>query len=69
MWLLRIPVPGPPPAGARGMPVRTYEQLAEVAGLAAEAGIASEIHAIGDAAVDSDSHADEIRAALEESRS
>ena len=32
-------------------------------------GIASEIHAIGDAAVDSDSHADEIRAALEENRS
>jgi hypothetical protein len=27
------------------------------------------LHAIGDAAVDSDSHADEIRAALEESRS
>ena len=42
---------GLPPGGARGMPVRTHEQLAEVAGRAAEAGIASEIHAIGDAAV------------------
>ena len=33
------------------MPVRTGEQLAEVAGRAAEHGIASQIHAIGDAAV------------------
>jgi hypothetical protein len=42
---------GSPPGGPRGMPVRTLAQLAEVAGRAAEAGIASEIHAIGDAAV------------------
>ena len=42
---------GPPPGGATGMPLRTFEQLAEVAGRAAEAGIASQIHAIGDAAV------------------
>jgi predicted amidohydrolase YtcJ len=33
------------------MPLRTREQLAESAGRAAAAGIASEIHAIGDAAV------------------
>ena len=33
------------------MPLRTHEQLAEVAGRAAETGIASEIHAIGDGAV------------------
>lgn len=33
------------------MPVRDFEQLAEAAGRAAQAGIASEIHAIGDAAV------------------
>jgi hypothetical protein len=33
------------------MPVRTHEQLVEVAGRAAEAGIASEIHGIGDGAV------------------
>ena len=42
---------GPPPGGEAGMPLRTFEQLAEVSGLAAAAGIASEIHAIGDAAV------------------
>jgi predicted amidohydrolase YtcJ len=42
---------GPPPGGATGMTLRTSEQLAEVASRAAEAGIASEIHAIGDAAV------------------
>jgi hypothetical protein len=42
---------GPPPGGPRGMPLRTREQLAETAGLAASAGIASQIHAIGDAAV------------------
>jgi hypothetical protein len=42
---------GPPPGGPRGMPLRTHEQLAEVAGRAAEAGIASQIHAIGDGAV------------------
>ena len=42
---------GPPPGGPSGMPVRTAEQLAEVAGRAAEHGIASEIHAIGDGAV------------------
>jgi predicted amidohydrolase YtcJ len=42
---------GPPPGGPSGMPVRTAEQLAEVASRAAEHGIASEIHAIGDAAV------------------
>ena len=42
---------GPPPGGPSGMPVRTHEQLAELAGRAAEHGIASEIHAIGDGAV------------------
>ncbi len=42
---------GPPPGGPTGMPLRTGEQLAEVAGRAAATGIASEIHAIGDAAV------------------
>jgi predicted amidohydrolase YtcJ len=42
---------GPPPGGPTGMLVRTAEQLAEAAGIAAAAGIASEIHAIGDAAV------------------
>ena len=42
---------GPPPAGAAGLPLRTRDQLAEAAGRAAEAGIASEIHAIGDGAV------------------
>ncbi len=42
---------GPPPGGASGMPVRTFEQLTEAAGRAARAGIASEIHAIGDGAV------------------
>jgi predicted amidohydrolase YtcJ len=42
---------GPPPGGHHGMALRTFEQLAEAAGLAAAAGIASQIHAIGDAAV------------------
>ena len=42
---------GPPPGGPSGLPLRTREQLAEVATRAAEAGIASEIHAIGDGAV------------------
>jgi predicted amidohydrolase YtcJ len=42
---------GPPPGGRHGMALRTFEQLAEVAGIAAAAGIASQIHAIGDAAV------------------
>ncbi len=42
---------GAPPGGACGMPVRSFEQLADLAGRAAAAGIASEIHAIGDAAV------------------
>lgn len=42
---------GPPPGGPSGMLVRTHEQLAEVAAHATEHGIASEIHAIGDAAV------------------
>jgi len=42
---------GPPPAGAAGLPLRSFEQLLDVAGRAAAGGIASEIHAIGDAAV------------------
>jgi predicted amidohydrolase YtcJ len=42
---------GPPPGGPTGMPLRTATQLAEAAARAAKAGIASEIHAIGDAAV------------------
>ncbi len=42
---------GPPPGGASGMPVRSFGQLADIAGRAAAAGIASQIHAIGDAAV------------------
>ena len=42
---------GPPPGGPSGMPLRTPEQLAEQAGRAAEHGIASQIHAIGDGAV------------------
>ena len=42
---------GAPPGGPSGMPVRTFEELTEAAGRAAEAGIASEIHAIGDGAV------------------
>jgi predicted amidohydrolase YtcJ len=41
---------GPPPGGPLGMPLRTPEELAETAARAAEAGIASQIHAIGDAA-------------------
>lgn len=42
---------GPPPGGAAGMTLRTKQQLDEAASLAAGAGIASQIHAIGDAAV------------------
>jgi hypothetical protein len=42
---------GPPPGGPSGLALRTLEQLAEVAGRAAEAGIASQIHALGDRAV------------------
>ena len=42
---------GPPPGGPAGMPLRSKEQLAELAGRAAEYGIASQIHAIGDGAV------------------
>ncbi|HKZ92366.1 MAG TPA: amidohydrolase [Candidatus Limnocylindrales bacterium] len=42
---------GPPPGGALGMRLRTPERLAELARRAAQAGIASQIHAIGDAAV------------------
>jgi predicted amidohydrolase YtcJ len=42
---------GPPPGGLTGMSLRSAEQLTEVTGRAALAGIASQIHAIGDAAV------------------
>ena len=42
---------GRPPGGPMGMPVRSLQQLSEAAGRAAAAGIASEIHAIGDGAV------------------
>lgn len=42
---------GPPPGGPSGLPLRTHQQLAEVASRAAEHGIASQMHAIGDAAV------------------
>jgi hypothetical protein len=42
---------GPPTGGPRGMTLRTGEQLVRLAARAAEAGIASAIHAIGDAAV------------------
>jgi predicted amidohydrolase YtcJ len=42
---------GPPPGGPTGMPLRDGPQLAALAGRAAEAGIASQIHAIGDGAV------------------
>ena len=42
---------GPPPGGPTGMPLRDGPQLAAVAGRAAQAGIASQIHAIGDGAV------------------
>lgn len=42
---------GPPPGGPTGMPLLSQGQLAELAGTAAAAGIASQIHAIGDAAV------------------
>jgi predicted amidohydrolase YtcJ len=42
---------GPPPGGPAGMALRSRGQLAEAAGRAAAAGIASQIHAIGDGAV------------------
>jgi hypothetical protein len=42
---------GPPPGGPRGMPLRTFEELGAVARVAAAAGIACQIHAIGDGAV------------------
>ncbi len=42
---------GPPPGGPTGMPLRDGPQLAELSGRAAAAGIASQIHAIGDGAV------------------
>jgi predicted amidohydrolase YtcJ len=42
---------GAPPGGPLGMALRTPERLAELTRTAAEAGIASQIHAIGDAAV------------------
>jgi hypothetical protein len=42
---------GPPTGGARGLPLRTREQLVSLAARAAAMGIASAIHAIGDAAV------------------
>jgi predicted amidohydrolase YtcJ len=41
----------PPPGGPRGMPTTTPEEMAALARRAAEAGIASTIHAIGDATV------------------
>jgi hypothetical protein len=42
---------GPPPGGPRGLPLHESDELAALAGRAAQAGIASQIHAIGDAAV------------------
>lgn len=42
---------GPPPGGPTGMALRTPERLLELTRAAAEAGIASQLHAIGDAAV------------------
>ena len=42
---------GPPPGGPTGMPLRDGPQLTALARRAAEAGIASQIHAIGDGAV------------------
>jgi predicted amidohydrolase YtcJ len=42
---------GPPPGGPLGMPLRSAEQLTRSAGRAAEHGIASSIHALGDGAV------------------
>jgi predicted amidohydrolase YtcJ len=42
---------GPAPGGASGMSLRTAEQLLELTTRAAEAGIASQLHAIGDRAV------------------
>ncbi len=41
---------GPPPGGPRGMPLRDAAQLEALTGRAAAAGIASQVHAIGDAA-------------------
>jgi predicted amidohydrolase YtcJ len=40
-----------PPGGPRGMPTTTPDEMASLAGRAAAAGIATSIHAIGDAAV------------------
>jgi hypothetical protein len=42
---------GPPPCGPLGLEARSRERLTELAARAAAAGIASQIHAIGDAAV------------------
>jgi predicted amidohydrolase YtcJ len=42
---------GPPPGGSKGMPLRSGAQLGDLARHAALAGIASQIHAIGDGAV------------------
>jgi predicted amidohydrolase YtcJ len=42
---------GPPPGGPHGLPLHDRHGLAALAGRAARAGIASQIHAIGDAAV------------------
>jgi predicted amidohydrolase YtcJ len=44
-------IAGPPPAGPTGLRVRSPEQLATLAARASRAGIACQIHAIGDAAV------------------
>jgi predicted amidohydrolase YtcJ len=42
---------GAPPGGPRGMPTTTPDEMARLASRAAEAGIATTIHAIGDATV------------------
>ena len=42
---------GPPTGGPRGMPLRTFAELTASATTASAAGIATQIHAIGDAAV------------------
>jgi predicted amidohydrolase YtcJ len=42
---------GPPPGGPRGMPLLDAAELAALTGRAARAGIASQVHAIGDRAV------------------
>ena len=42
---------GPPPAGATGLPLRSFEQLLEVADVPPRAASPARIHAIGDAAV------------------